>query len=121
MVWLGAAAENSEHGMSISGHVIDAVDNFHLDTPHRFIEQQTRHNVAAFNKLMDWEYWKRAWIVQEFIHARKLEVWCGDSRIVWLKDLAALSNDFLFEDKRLEGTVLLVSPSTPYQLSHSEP
>jgi Heterokaryon incompatibility protein (HET) len=65
IVWLGPASENSQQAMRFlaSRHIGTYEDGF------------------CVRELFNREYWKRIWIIQEFVRAKDLIIACGDEEL----------------------------------------
>ncbi|KAF2246892.1 HET-domain-containing protein [Trematosphaeria pertusa] len=79
VVWLGPASEDSDAAFdfihcAFRSHNWSAKDAS-PDDP----------GLRAFTKLPDRSYWSRLWIIQEFVLAKEIVLWCGCKQIDWEK------------------------------------
>lgn len=58
----------------------------------------------AMEELLDLSYWHRIWIVQEFVLARRLQIYCGSHSISWKAFDGALSHVLRFKAHRFPDT-----------------
>lgn len=79
-IWLGPESENSRLAM-----------DFLVNEGTKPLKQQVddyrsiwgKKEGKAIRDLCERPYWRRMWIIQEIIHAKRLTVWCGTQRIDW--------------------------------------
>lgn len=79
-VWLGREADDSKRAMRFLSRG--------GPQPLRprgcgFYPVWTRREARALCELCERPYWRRMWIIQEVIHARRIRVWCGDQVADW--------------------------------------
>ncbi|KAF2728797.1 HET-domain-containing protein [Polyplosphaeria fusca] len=43
----------------------------------------TREEGRALRDLCERPYWRRMWVIQEIVHARRIMVWCGEKSFTW--------------------------------------
>lgn len=71
LAWLGEAADDSDYAF----HAIK-----HLPAEH-ISQHDSERLMKALNNICNREYWFRTWIVQEFVLARSIRLFCGSSAI----------------------------------------
>jgi hypothetical protein len=79
IAWLG----QSFYDISVAFTMIAGPQK--LTFPH---SQDTRHirsgrQWKALARLLNRPYWTRVWIIQEFLFAKSLELWCGEHKAAW--------------------------------------
>jgi hypothetical protein len=82
LVWLGEEADNSAALFDFLNRSTAAGATQRSQTSNQI---DNRTFWTSFKRLCQREYWKRVWIVQEVILARKIEILCGDRRMPWEK------------------------------------
>ncbi|KAF7531295.1 hypothetical protein G7054_g8997 [Neopestalotiopsis clavispora] len=85
-VWLGPEEDDSDHGMRFLAQ--------QSNSPLRvrgsgYFPIWSRREAKALSALCERPYWRRMWIIQELLHARKITVWCGTKYFDW-SDIEAL-------------------------------
>jgi hypothetical protein len=80
VVWLGEEADNSAALFDFLNRSTAAGATQRSQTSNQI---DSRTFWTSFKRLCQREYWKRVWIVQEVILARKLEILFGDKRMPW--------------------------------------
>jgi hypothetical protein len=103
LVWLGTARDNSDIAIAylkISSRYFRDSGLYIWNRPQRYkgdiaeevalvLEEQPssevirEHGEVAVVKLLGREYWQRAWIVQEILLAKQIDIWCGEAVIQW--------------------------------------
>ena len=85
LVWLGPEKDGSDIAISfIKTSIATPSRSLPLDLSSDLYSQVEVQSVLS---LLDREYWKRVWIIQEVFRARKILIFCGHERLPW-KDLA---------------------------------
>lgn len=80
IIWLGDAANNSDLAVDfISGQ---AQRTLRTRGP-GYYPVWNREVGKALRALCERRYWRRMWIIQEVLHAKKLAVWCGSKSFDW--------------------------------------
>jgi hypothetical protein len=74
IVWLGEATSNEKPIFSF----FPIRHHGRVDTGARFLRRKVSRKVrASMTTLLGKPYWSRMWIIQEFLLAQSLEIWCG--------------------------------------------
>lgn len=85
-VWLGPEADDSDLVMEFLTR--QSTKPLRAKGP-GYLPLWDRRTAKALSDLCDRPYWRRMWIIQELLHARKITILCGTSRSNW-SDLEAL-------------------------------
>ena len=85
LVWLGQAADDSEHIFDICDILQHSVDdeNDNQDIFKKFPELKSSKTTKPFNSLLLRTYWSRLWILQEIFIARDVILFCGTRAASW--------------------------------------
>ena len=103
-VWLGNEGQGSQHLFGFLHLVQSEIASFLKAKSINFKEflnkqyflrsifeaEAVRHQVSGLLDLLNRRYWTRIWIVQEFILAQNLTIYCGWDSIDWETFLACL-------------------------------
>jgi len=94
--WLGREAKNSNLAMDFLARLARGADDEHIGEwlANEAFQPSNYPTWEALRCLMSREWWKRAWIVQEFALAQQVTFLCGDRRLS-AEDLEA-ANQVLF-------------------------
>ncbi|KAF2676978.1 HET-domain-containing protein [Lentithecium fluviatile CBS 122367] len=79
-VWLGAKSGNS--GIAMDYIERKAARGLKPKGP-GFQRIWTREEGRALRDLCERPYWRRMWVIQEIVHAKKIAVWCGPQSFTW--------------------------------------
>jgi Heterokaryon incompatibility protein (HET) len=85
LVWLGPAADGSSETVDLLNAVVDGMDRPSLTLlyPELILQKDLPCLWILLSKLAQRPYWKRLWIIQEVVLARKITVHCGDRQLSW--------------------------------------
>ncbi|ORX95479.1 heterokaryon incompatibility protein-domain-containing protein [Clohesyomyces aquaticus] len=79
-VWLGAQSDNSGVAMDyVKRKAAQGLKPKGLG----FQSIWTREEGKALRDLCERPYWRRMWVIQEIVHAKKIIVWCGLQSFTW--------------------------------------
>jgi hypothetical protein len=79
-VWLGPDADQSNTILECFERNRDDPELWYAG---RYGQARREAFWSAFAKLCDRDYWKRTWIVQEFLLAHNIQILCGSNSIPW--------------------------------------
>lgn len=79
-VWLGLGADDSDHVMKFMA--------YQSAMPLRekgfgYLPMWSCRTAKGLSVLFERPYWRRMWIIQELLHARRITVWCGEKKFDW--------------------------------------
>jgi hypothetical protein len=78
LVWLGTASSHLSHLLR-QMHCLTADENYRLHWHLSHTEWLQAED--SFEELCNKDYWQRLWVVQEYLLARNIVIWCGQENV----------------------------------------
>lgn len=114
-IWLGPDEDDSSSAVDFLELL--AAQAKYPDKVSRLLTAGARNgDLAAVVSLLERDYWRRLWVVQEVFKAREIHVYCGSTKLPW--DSYQLASDIFnrhrgdlaFRDDQIEGRRAVISP-----------
>ena len=117
--WLGSESSSSGEAMHLLMASKESIDENGggINTQRKsFSKTSVKHHRHPLNELFSRSLWKRSWIIQEIVCAKKVRLHCGPHSLDW--DSMKSFDDFHIHDRAVEDRQLRASAEALQRLRH---